>query len=267
MIFSHKPKIEIYLNRLAESAKRPSSYIFAGQDDEAKEEAVFYFISKIAGKFGKAEFLEKARVENYPDVIIIEPEIEEKKGKTREKEISIAQIREALEWLKFFPYELEKKFCVIRRAQKMNAEAANALLKSLEEPSEKAIYVLLANDAESILPTIVSRCAILRFPQTKLPQWDEENREIFRNIFRKDIFERFDYIEKISKNKSESIGILKDWELVMGESLRKLIGQKEDQRKIRKVVDMIGDIQEAINRLERTNASARSVGERLVLNF
>ena len=95
--------------------------------------------------------------------MIIEPEIEEKKGKTREKEISISQIREALERLKFFPYELEKKFCRQER-QKMNAEAANALLKNLEEPSASAIFVLLADNAESLLPTIASRCAVLRFP-------------------------------------------------------------------------------------------------------
>jgi len=261
------PKTKTYLDRFADSENRPSSYIFAGHDDEAKEEAVFYFVSKIARKFNDAEFIERVKAKNHPDIVIVEPEIEEKKGKTREKEISIIQVRETLERLKFFPYELEKKFCIIRRAQKMNAEASNALLKSLEEPSEKAIFLLIANDIESILPTIVSRCAVLRFPQVNLPKWNEENRGKMLEIFKEEIFERFDYIEKISKNKNELIAILKDWELVMGESLRKLLKTNEDPRKINKLIGLIESTRKAVSRLEKTNASARAVGEELVLNF
>ena len=261
------PKIKTYLDRLVASSNRPSSYIFAGVGEAEKETAVFYFVSKLAGKFGDEEFSERVKSKNHPDVVIIEPEVEEKKGKTREKEISIAQVREALERIKFFPYELKIKFCLVKKAQRMNAEAANALLKSLEEPAASAIFVLLADNIESLLPTIASRCAILRFPQTNLPKWNEENREQFKKIFRSEIFERFDYIEKISKNKNEMIMVLKDWELVMAESLRKLIGNGEDQRKIGKVVELVEDTREAINRLERTNANARGVGERLMLGM
>jgi len=271
------PKIKSYLDRLVASASRPSSYIFAGAGEAekpsdakalaGKEEAVYYFISKIAGKFGDEKFLARIKAKNHPDVLIIEPEIEEKKGKIREKEVSIVQVRETLERLKFFPYELKTKFCVIKRAQKMNAEAANALLKSLEESSEKAIFLLLADNIESLLPTIVSRCAVLRFPQTNLPKWNEENREQLKNIFRQEIFERFDYVEKISKNKKEMIAALGDWELVMAESLRKLVGSDENQRKIGKVIELVEYTREAINRLERTNANARGVGEELVLGM
>jgi DNA polymerase III delta prime subunit len=261
------PKIKSYLDRLSDSPKRPSSYIFAGASEAEKEEAVFHFVSKIAGKFGDGEFLARIKAKNHPDVAIIEPEIEEKKGKTREKEISISQVRETLEKLKFFPYELKTKFCVIKRAQKMNAESANALLKSLEEPSGSAIFVLLADSVESLLPTIASRCAVLRFPETNLPKWNEDNRHQMKNIFQQEIFERFDYIEKISKNKNEMIASLKDWELVMAESLRKLVMSGEDRKKIGKVIELVENTRESINRLERTNANARGVGEMLVLGM
>lgn len=265
MIFN--PKIKTYLDRLASSPARPSSFVFSGQNSDEKADAIFYFIAKIVGKPQDLEFLERMKAKNHPDVVIVEPEMEEKRGRTREKEIGIAQIREALERLKFFPYELEKKFCVVTRAEKMSDEASNALLKSLEEPTASAIFILLANDVETILPTIVSRCAILRFPQIKLPKWDEENREKLRAIFGEEIFQRFDYIEKISKNKNELILVLKDWELVMGESLRKLIDKNDDRRKIGKVVELIENTREAINRLENTNAGVRVVGEELILNF
>jgi DNA polymerase III delta prime subunit len=260
-------KAKKYLDRLAGSKSRPSYYIFTGQDEEEKEAAAFYFVSKIAGKAGDEEFFERLVSKIHPDVLIIEPEIEEKKGRTREKEISISQVREALERLKFFPYELEQKFCIVKKAQKMNQEAANALLKSLEESSEKTIFILLARDADSVLPTIASRCALLRFPEKELPQWNEENRKKMREIMTAEIFERFDYIEKISKDRKEFSGILKDWELVMAETLRKLVGAREDGRKIRKVVELIENVQKAINRLEGTNAGARGVGEEFVLGF
>ena len=149
----------------------------------------------------------------------------------------------------------------------MNIEAANALLKSLEEPSESAIFILLAENMDSLLPTIVSRCAALRFPQTQLPKWNEENRDKLKNIFKEDIFERFDYVDKISKNKNEMISILRDWEMVMAESLRNLVSGGENQRKIGKVVELIASTRDSINRLERTNANARGVGEELMLEM
>jgi DNA polymerase III delta prime subunit len=277
-------KIKSYLDRLADSQSRPSSYIFAGQDEEpkpvgaeasaspadklaGKEEAAFFFISKIAEKLDDSNFLERIKTKNHPDVMIIEPEIVEKKGKTREKEITISQVRDMLERIKFFPYELKQKFCLIKKAEKMNAEAANALLKSLEEPSESAIFILLARDAESILPTIVSRCAVLRFPKTELPKWNEANREQFKKMFQEEVFEKFDYIEKVSKNKIEIAGVLRDWEMVMAESLRKLIGSNEDWGKIKKVIELIEGARDSINRLEQTNASARSAGEELMLRM
>jgi DNA polymerase III delta prime subunit len=261
------PKIISYLDRLAVSRNRPSSYIFAGQNDEAKEDAAFLFVSKIAGKAGDPKFLDRIRSGTHPDVVIVAPEIEEKKGKTREKEIGISQARDALERIKFFPYELEQKFCLIKKAQKMNQEASNALLKSLEEPSEKTFFVLLASDADSILPTIVSRCAVLRFPETELPVWDEANREKMREIFKEEMFSRFDFVEKISKNKNEMIAILRDWELVMAQGLRNLVSGGEEAKKIAKVVELIEGVRESLNRIERTNASLRSVGERLMLDM
>jgi DNA polymerase III delta prime subunit len=268
-------KIKTYLDRLAISKKRPSSFLFFGPNDEEKDEAAAYFISKLAGKAGDAEFARRIAEKIHPDVVVIEPEIvEDKKGRLREKEITIEQIREARKRLKFFPYELTKKFCVIKRSGKLNAESSNAILKILEEPTESAIFVLLANSVDSVLLTIASRCAILRFPQICLPGWSEENREKFRNIFKKEIFEKFDYIEKISKDKNELIGIFKDWEAVAAEGLRKLVmgirdemGGRGERRKIEKVVRLIGDLRETINQLERTNASARAAGEKLMFQM
>lgn len=282
-------KIKTYLDRLASSPKRPNSYLFAGPEEVGKFEAAIYFVARLAGKINDEEFLRRAKENIHPDVVVIEPEIvEDKKGRIREKEIIIDQVRKMQERLKFFPYELKQKFCLIKKAQKLNAEASNALLKILEEPTESTFFILLASDAESVLPTIASRCAVLRFVETKLPKWKEENRERLRKIFKEEIHEKFDYAGKISKDKNEMLAVLGDWEMIAAESLRKLARENQEnlghqparnasrlrreaggrnRGKIRRVVELIEKTRESINFLEHTNASARAVGESLMLDM
>jgi DNA polymerase III delta prime subunit len=263
-------KMKKYLDRLAQSPKRPSSFLFFGAGDEEKTEAAFYFIQKISKKAGDEEFSERIRSGAHPDVVVIEPEtVEDKKGRTREKEITIDQVRKAQGHLKYFPYELKYKFCLIKKSQKLNAESSNALLKILEEPTASTIFILLASGVDSVLPTIASRCAALRFSKTELPSWSEENRKRLREIFVEEIHEKFGFAEKISKDKSGAIEILKDWEAVMADSLRNLAG-KESQaewKKARKIAAAIRENREAINKMENSNASPRSILENLLLGL
>lgn len=260
------PKIKTYLDRLAASEKKPQSYIFSGTDGAGKIEAAFYFAAKIAGKSSDAAFLERIMSKNHPDVVVIEPEVEEKKGKTREKDISVDQVREMQERLKFFAYELGHKFCIIKKAGRLTTEAANSLLKFLEEPQSHTYFILLVNNLDSLLPTIISRSAILRFAQMELPKWQEENRQALRQIFVQEIFERFEYAEKKAKNKNELIEILEDWENLTGESLRKMV-KSRDRKKTETLVRLLGDIRETINRIQSSNANPRTALEKLVLEM
>jgi DNA polymerase III delta prime subunit len=263
-------KIRKYLDRLAESEKRPSSFLFFGSDEEEKTEAAMYFIQKISKRARDIDFLKNIKDGAHPDVVIIGPEtVQDKKGRTREKEITIEQVRKAQNMMKYFPYELEYKFCVIKKAQKMNPESSNALLKILEEPTASTIFILLSSGVDSVLPTIASRCAALRFSKTDLPSWNEENRKRLREIFVEEIHEKFSYAEKISKDKSIAIETLKDWEGIMADSLRKLAGKesRSEWKKARKVAVAIRENREAINKMENSNASPRSILENLLLGL
>ena len=91
---------------------------------------------------------------NHPDVITIKPS-----GAF----IRIAQIRELLETLSLKPYEAKTRVVVISDAHAMNPEAANALLKMLEEPPDHTIFVLTTEQLFDLLPTVVSRCQQIRF--------------------------------------------------------------------------------------------------------
>ncbi len=72
--------------------------------------------------------------------------------------ISIEQVREVQRDASLRPYEGRSRVFIFEQAEKLSVEAANSLLKTLEEPPESVIIVLAASDANAILPTILSRC-------------------------------------------------------------------------------------------------------------
>jgi DNA polymerase-3 subunit delta' len=101
---------------------------------------------------------------NHPDVSLIEPS---------GPYIRIAQIRELCHTLGMKPYEAKTRVVVIANAQTMNPEAANALLKVLEEPPERTVLILTAIQTSDLLPTILSRCQHVRFDP--IPKEDIES--------------------------------------------------------------------------------------------
>lgn len=76
--------------------------------------------------------------------------------------LKVDQVRELQRSLSLAAYEARYRVATILRFEEANPNAANALLKTLEEPSPRVVLVLTAESAESLLPTIVSRCEILR---------------------------------------------------------------------------------------------------------
>ena len=85
---------------------------------------------------------------------------------TRTK-ISITDIKEIERSASLFPYEGIYKVFIINGAENMSREAANSLLKILEEPPEKVVFILTAADESLLLPTVISRCQ--RIELTPLP--------------------------------------------------------------------------------------------------
>jgi len=102
---------------------------------------------------GNCNSCRRLRSNMNPDLILIAPE-----GTV----IKIDQVRNIIPELKFKPSYSAKRVIVVEEAEKMTEEAANALLKSLEEPPPHNIFILLATDAHRLLPTIVSRCCQIR---------------------------------------------------------------------------------------------------------
>ena len=93
----------------------------------------------------------------HPDVLYTEPT-----GGAKTSAIKVDQIREIIATAHLVPSEGKSKVYVLRRADKMNPQAQNALLKLLEEPPRSASFILAAENAAALLPTVRSRCELLQ---------------------------------------------------------------------------------------------------------
>ena len=108
-------------------------------------------ISEIASKCGTAIFVVPNNVSvDIKNALVISPE--------EKSVIAIEQVRKIMPRLA--AKQTADLFIMIRPAEAMNAEAANALLKALEEPGEKVHFVLVTSEPSMILPTILSRAAV-----------------------------------------------------------------------------------------------------------
>lgn len=107
--------------------------------------------------------------QNHPDYMVIEPD-----GNS----IKIEQIRFLQKKIQEKPIIASKKVYIINEAEKMTTEAQNCLLKTLEEPPEFATIILIGTQENLFLPTIKSRCMILKFmaiEDEKIKQYLQEN--------------------------------------------------------------------------------------------
>lgn len=109
---------------------------------------------------------------NSPDFVVMERE-------PNSQVIKVEQIRDLNRRLGFAPFG-KYRVCVFEEAERMNLEAANSFLKTLEEPPPGNILVLNAVDPADLLPTIVSRCQRVRFQplnNDEIAQWLKVNKK------------------------------------------------------------------------------------------
>ena len=136
------------------------AYLFVGVANVGKETVALNFAKSIncrtsdEGACGTCLSCRKADDGNHPDLQIIRPS-----GAW----IKIDQIRELQKRIIYRPLEGVRKVYILAEAERMNLEAANCLLKTLEEPPADSVLILLTTNLDALLPTIRSRCQIIPF--------------------------------------------------------------------------------------------------------
>lgn len=102
----------------------------------------------------------------HPDIFILKP-------KEEGALIKIEDVRALIKDVYLKPFEAYKKVYIIEGAEYMKHEAANALLKTLEEPPADSIIILLTENTKALFHTIVSRCQVVKFFPLKLKEVEE----------------------------------------------------------------------------------------------
>ncbi len=155
------------LTTLLKTKKIPNALLFYGKENTRKKEAAFFFakgtncLQSDATPCNQCRSCIKIESHHHPDIHTIAVI----KGK---KNITISQIRELNLAVSSKPNEAKIRVVMIVDADLMNTQAQNALLKLLEEPPDKTIFILLAQKESLLLATIQSRSRKIRFtPMTE----------------------------------------------------------------------------------------------------
>jgi DNA polymerase-3 subunit delta' len=160
------------------------AYLFAGPAHIGKETVALHFAKTMncaapnEGACGDCLSCRKIDDGNHPDVQLIRPS-----GAW----MRIDQIRDLQKRIIYRPLEGRWKVYILAEAERMNLEAANCLLKTLEEPPAASVLILLTTNLDALLPTIRSRCQIIKFSpiqvaelaETLTRQFDVEEAQAF----------------------------------------------------------------------------------------
>jgi DNA polymerase III subunit delta' len=148
----------------------PHGMIFSGPQGVGKHTCALMIAKALnclkaaAGDFcGECAACRKIESGVHPDVTVISVEDEA-------TQIKIAQIRHVLGMLDLQPLEGRNKVFIIDPADLLNAEAANALLKGLEEPPENSFFILITVNVHELLLTVRSRCQVYNFTPLTLDE-------------------------------------------------------------------------------------------------
>lgn len=167
MLEEYEKKEPIIYRQISNSIKNGLShaYLFELNDNIYAYEMIMSFVKKVLSN-GDDNIVKRIDDGNYPELKHIFPD-----GQLIRKE----QLEELQKSFSTISLENDKRFYIIHDSEKLNVAAANSLLKFLEEPSDGIIAILLTNNINLMLKTIVSRCQILTFSKNKVEDYIKFN--------------------------------------------------------------------------------------------
>lgn len=148
------------LSAMEESRRFPHAVIITGGDSESRQKlSVFLSMWAVCRQeekpCGECAQCKKALNQNHTDIYFA-------KGSGKTNVISVEEIRNITRDCAIMPHESKKKIYILEDADKrMGGESLNAFLKTLEEPSQDTLFLLIAENVKAMPETILSRCVIL----------------------------------------------------------------------------------------------------------
>lgn len=164
-VIGHKDIIE-YMQKAVETGQVSHAYILSGARGSGKKMLANLFAQTLQCEAhgndpcGKCHSCRQAETGNHPDIIHVQHE--------KPNTIGVEDVRgQVVGDVMIKPYSGPYKIYIIAEADKLTVQAQNALLKTIEEPPAYAVIFLLAENADSLLPTIRSRCVMLKLKNIK----------------------------------------------------------------------------------------------------
>ncbi|MDD4600094.1 hypothetical protein SDC9_14757 [bioreactor metagenome] len=148
------------LQDMLSNGRVPHALLFVGPEGVGKATVARLFAAGLlcsgAGQkpCGECSSCKQVHAMSHPDLIVMLPD-----GAS----IKIDQVRQLQREVALAPYYGQRRVGIIDAAETMTVQAANSLLKTLEEPPSDTVFILISNSRQQLLPTIISRCRIMPF--------------------------------------------------------------------------------------------------------
>ncbi len=153
-----QPRVREFLRRCIASGRVSHAYLLTGPAGSNKTSAAYAFAQAILcskGGCGECDDCKRAQRRHHPDIHFCSPE--------GAQGYLVEQIRDIVSDVSLAPIRAKGKVYILDRVDLLGIQAANAFLKTLEEPVPGVTFILLGRTREGVLPTIVSRCQVVPF--------------------------------------------------------------------------------------------------------
>jgi DNA polymerase-3 subunit delta' len=151
-------RVADFLSQAATTGTVAHAYLFTGPTGSGKKTAARALACALFcddDGCGVCSTCHRIRNGTHPDVHVLKP--------AGAATYMVEQVREVIHDVSLKPVQASHKIYVFEEADRFNAESANAFLKTLEEPPDDVIIVLLTRSFDAVIPTIASRCQVVRF--------------------------------------------------------------------------------------------------------
>jgi hypothetical protein len=168
-VIGHQSVVQLLRSELDRPAQ---AYLFVGPESVGKEFVAVRFAAGLLGGETDERARRLALMRAHPDLRVLEPE-----GATS---LGVDQAREVVARASMRPVEAARTIFLFPDAGSMTEQAANALLKTLEEPTAQVVFILVAESEEDFPPTVASRCRTIHFG--RVPQAEVAGALVARGV-------------------------------------------------------------------------------------